>query len=432
MKHSIKRFFSAAVLAATTALTTGHLIEPPSAEAQDNSPFSVGEPTALKIKNTPGWMEIPPTATNGLLNFSSTFSNACSAPDGLAPALTLKKGLKLKKKSCNTVLEPQAYGGEPGEWRLNYSGVFTQHIVHVGGIPYLLSVVHNENKNEDHGGKKIQNTVAPSVSVDECASGSDSSGVYRDCWPSYFGFISIALVPYDAEHKYGRAPYDDKGPIVWSTNGYFDRDDDVKLSDGVRHPHGFVADDGHVYVFYVDGSYANDYYGVKVARKPIDTLAQDDAAQGWQTYCRESDTWVDSLPHGLNGDTMNQYYGQPGGCASSILGGPGLMNNSFAVARTEQGRYVGVAERVNYTGSNEGVWELVIVTSNDLVNWENEQVIRSFPGGWTAGDIHYPNLANDALNDNRTVNEQGFYIVGTSREVGSSQSAHMNVMRLAR
>jgi hypothetical protein len=209
---------------------------------------------------------------------------------------------------------------------------------------------------------------------------------------------------YDEKHHWGMEVHTDTGPIVWSANGY--TRGGVKSSRGVRHPHGFADSDREfLWVFYQDTS--NDgrdvQPGIKVERARI---ASGDLPRNWQTYCDEA--WVNSLPDGFDVDRMSDFYPKPGGCASNILPAGGEQI-SFAVAEKEQGGYIGVEERVD----EDGVWELRLWSSRDLVHWFHPQTLLSRLRGWSDGELHYPVfLSSDGWHSER-VDAEHFYILGT-------------------
>jgi len=365
----------------------------------------VDPPRPLELTNDVGaYTEVPFTVVPGgarSLNLTTSWTYGC-----WTRANPLVDAVHLTAEHCTRVLWDDVHGAPPAElpvgqdWRRNYNGVFTTHVIEVDGQARVLGFDHGENKNEVLGEHRYQNTVDPGVRVEDCASGY-VDGHYQDCWPAYNAFVGTSWQVYDAAHAWGLTPYEDEGPVVWPANGH--THGGVKSSSGLRHPHGLVAGD-FVYVFYEDTSngWGNRGYGPKVARAP---LAGGGRPGTFTTWC--DGAWVPSLPEGFDRSRMADFYDQQGGCASPVVPVDGNFV-SFAAARLEDGSFVAVEEVLQADR-----WLLRLRASLDLVHWSSPVELRARDGSWSDGDLHYPVFLREDGWSSYEVNAAGFYVLGT-------------------
>lgn len=320
----------------------------------------------------------------------------------------LTDSFKIGLDQCSAVSVQPIWKGNanPPAWARNYDGLFTQHVLRVGSGEQIVGIRAGENKNERRqaGAECYRNTVNSKVSCQDDVSGYDDNGAYHDGWKAYNGFINMSWQIHDAEHNWGVTTRNDEGPIIWPANGYTNNEGS-KTSVGLRHPHGFV-DGGYIWVFYQDTSNGQDERGVgiKVARAATTTGARPGS---WQTYC--NGTWVDSLPAGFNRASIDHFYSQQGGCATSILPVSGDQI-SFAVAKVKDGGYLGVEER-NVDSPRQ--WELRLWGSSDLLHWTLVRTLVSKPGDWNNGDLHYPVFLSADGWRSDLLDANNFYLLAT-------------------
>ncbi len=368
-------------------------------------PVHTEPPRPLELSNDAGaWTEIPFTVVPGgarSLNLTTSWTYGCwTFEDPLAGAV------HLPSDHCVLLSWADSFDHLPAEmpgsrdWRRNYNGIFTNHLIDVAGEQRVLGFGHGENKNEVFGGRRYQNTVNTDVPVESCASGY-VDGAYEDCWPAYNAFVNTSWQVFDAAHGWGLRAYVDEGPVLWPANGY--TYGGAKSSSGLRHPHGLVAD-GFVYVFYEDTSNGggNRGYGAKVARAPVEGGGLPGT---FETWC--DGAWVPSLPEGFAKERMDEFYGRRGGCSSPVVPLDGSFV-SFAAAHLDEGGYVSVEEALQ-----AGRWVLRLRASSDLVSWSSPVEIRAVDGSWSEGDLHYPVFLSASGWSSYRVEAAGFYILGT-------------------
>lgn len=339
------------------------------------------------------------------------------------PLNPLSAVIVLPAAQCKLVLGDFAHEGWPSaiEWGRNYNGSFTRHVIRAYGSDRLVSLNAGENKNENlggecgQGGRCWQNTINANVA---CAAHSSGwcKGVYEDYWGAYNGLINLSWQVYDAAHAWGMQAHTDEGPIVWPANGYTYGGE--KTSNGVRHPHGLAAG-GYLWVFYEDNSNGAGAlgYGIRAARAPE---SSGGLPGSWQTYCHGG--WAPALPAGFRRENMAAFYPQRGGCATQVLP-VGGKQMSFAAARNSRGGYLGIEEHL----ADDGLWELRLWQSPDLVNWRFVRSYLATSGGWDAGELHYPVLLSEDGWSNELVDGQDFYIVGTGQ--GKLRAYHIRSER---
>jgi len=371
--------------------------------------FQIGS-FQLKLSNTVGaHSELPPTVVSGagtrkVINLTTNFAYNCFVGGNI-----LTDAISLTDRDCSRTvwgsIIDHASQDMPlnQDWKRNYNGTFSLHVISGSGNSRLIAINHGENKNEVYNGQTYQNTVNPQVLAKNCASGI-KNGVFSDCDTAYNGFVNLSWSDFTNNTNYGVIQHNDEGPIIWPTNGY--TVGGTKSSRGVIHPHGLV-DNGYLYVFYRDTSYDANVpdsrkYGVKVARSPISTKA---LIGTFQSYCNES--WVTSLPAGFNKNDMAASYGKQGGCASSVFSDPLGTSITFSVAKKTTGGYLGLVEEVS--GS---YWQIRLLTSNNLTDWVQLSIIENRPK-YGDGKLHYPVFLNSDGSSNEIVDPSNFYIVGT-------------------
>ena len=298
------------------------------------------------------------------------------------------------------------------EWGRNYNGTLSAHVVPAADGPRLVSINHGETKNErvggncGLGGKTFWNTIRP----DQAGVSGFCDGGYTEYWPGYHGLVTMQWSRYDAASSWGFVPQLNEGPIVWPANGY--SVGGAQSSAGVRHPHGFQAG-GYLWVFYKDESLGTGNLGpgIRVARAPV---ADGGVPGTWQTYC--GGVWVDALPIDFDQDPalegrwqLEDEWAKPGGCASPILPVDSTQISFAVAAKADGSGYLGIEETVA-----GGIWQLRLWQSADLVHWTSPQTLRTRPGGWDGGDLHYPVfLSADAWSSER-VDPASFYLLGAA------------------
>ncbi len=383
----------------------------PSSVAQDTLYlYTVSPPYDLDVTPPPdAHFEIPFwIVPGGMRQLTITTSYTYKCYTELNP---LTDSVQLSASQCVLATRDYVHKGNSAarEWGRNYNGIFSQHWITVAGSDRLIAFGGGENKNEDiggncgRGGTCWQNTIHTDVLCSECASGYCNNH-YTDCWESFSGLINLSWQYFDAEHEWGMLPHNEEGPIIWPSNGY--TYGGQRSSRGVRHPHGIV-DQGYIWVFYDEASYGGGSRGpgIKVARAPVESGG---LPGNWKTYCDGG--WVDSLPAGFSKENITSFYSEQGGCTNQMIPTPGFpgFQDSFAVAKTDQGRYFGIEER-----HSDDVWQIRLWQSPDLLNWSLVQTLISTSGDWFDGAFHYPVFVSADGWHNDQIEESDFYIVGT-------------------
>jgi hypothetical protein len=278
---------------------------------------------------------------------------------------------------------PEAMPDRP--WRRNYQGAYAAEVL--GGR--LVTFNHAENKNEVIGDQAYQNTVQPSVTVEDCWSGIRPTGVYEDCGAAYNGFITATT---------GNGT--DRGPIVWPEGGYLDRDGS-RVSRGVRHPHS-IRVGRYVYLFYVDDSPSGERAGLRVARAPIGRRGR-----GFRVW-HEEGTWDRALPPGFSKREMDRFYATPGARSTPLLA-PGAGTSSFAVARLAgEGIFLGIEQ---YFDADENT-TVAIRQSRDLVHWGPRIDLGVPAADFGSFPLSYPIFLDAAGTAHTRVGDR-FYVLGT-------------------
>jgi hypothetical protein len=294
-------------------------------------------------------------------------------------------------------------------WRRNYFGVFnTLPVKDASGKEHLVAIMHCENKNErfDINGKQIlyDNTVYPAGRqyTPDQYDGADANGVYKESSSTYFAFTALASLP--SSEINGKTLHDgDKGPVLWPSAGYLNGRDE-QVSQGLRHPTGFVTND-YIYIYYldtsIDSSEAGRSSGLKVARAPVSSMGQPGSFRNYF-----SGKWDEkSLPDNFNKNSREMFY-KKGGRSSAIIPG-GVIR--FTVAKVKNTNYYLSVEE---TWTDAGL-SIMLRASRDLVNWGDPVTIHNTASGkHTEGSLHYPIFYNKEFTSSLEIDKDEFYIGG--------------------
>lgn len=384
----------------------------------------VGSPVAVDTSATGGWTEtspwtfaLGPLQQHGYL-VSTDFTMLCGSADSL-PSVS---GGTLSTQACTRILAggttdlPDPAALDAPEWRRNYYGAFSGHLLQPGDpASPLLLFAHGENKNELREGMQYPNTINLDATD---YSGYAADGTYVDAWDAYNAFIGSVLVPdpngaLAADPQGPPAQVQDNGPVVWPSMGYLAADG-TKTSEGVRHPSSIVFA-GDLYLFYLDMSHGDDptrHGGIKVARAPLSSAG---APGSFRAYF-QGDFTEPCLPDGYRAADLHASLAQPGPRTSLILGLESADDVRFSVAEvvpspTGKPLFVGVEEHVDDANG----WWAALRLSENLVDWSPPYAIPGAAAStWDAGTLNYPVLLDrDGWSNNR-VDLSDFYVVGTS------------------
>lgn len=364
----------------------------------------------------PPTFEIPPVFVEGApdLAFVSTgWSWLCGLPNERSTTSLTLGPTNCQRFSTPARLDlktgrsrsPQEAAARSDDWSRSYYGVFSALKL---DRPFrkhdLLTFMHGENKNEIFGSILYNNTVNPGIEAASCASGY-KEGLYKDCWPSYNGFISVVL----ANTTKPRDELLDLGPILWPAMGYYTNG--RKTSGGLRHP-SVVHSGSNLYIFYLDTSTdmeTGQRGGLRVARMRLPSAGESfPIAYPW--YEGAFSETNPSLPPGFAREHIRTFFDKRGGRASELWP-ESWQTVRFAVARISgTALFIGAEEFV----ANES-WGVRLRVSRDLVHWSAPVPLPSIQSkdGWGGGTLHYPVFSNLVGRSTEEVDLAGFYLIGS-------------------
>lgn len=294
-------------------------------------------------------------------------------------------------------------------WRQSYYGLYDGYVGQntSTGDRYAVAVVHGENKNELRQGYRYVGNILPDqgvLTLDQFCGSHSLDGSYRDYWPAYFAFVCMT---YSALNDPNGCEFmeHDLGPVLWPSAGYLDANGH-KTSDGLRHPSIIVVGD-YAYVFYLDQTSIGTtetgrQSGVKVARASI---GENGLPGPFYTYFNGQFS-EPSLPVGFD-KSDRSFLQVKGGRSSKIID---TFAVRFSVAKLEGTPYFLAAEdRVG--GAECGLYLRV---SRDLVNWSEGTLVPGTAGTvWGNMPLHYPVFSNTQFTDNKLIDPDGFYVIGS-------------------
>jgi len=292
-------------------------------------------------------------------------------------------------------------------WRRNYNGVFSAQVIHHPGTDQviLFAVSHGENKNEKKGSYLYKNTVRPSLEIDAnnpTTFSGDYNGTYNECWEAYFGFLNGNWLPYNEENDYGANYLNDLGPIAWPSAGYVNSSG-AQTSNGLRHPSSIVY--GHyVYIFVKDES-PDGTGGVKCIRVHDSNVFNPNAYETWSV-----NDWIPSLPTGFNKDQAAAFFATRGPQSTPVFpNDKGTVR--FSVAKFKNtNQFIGLELYFDAQGKPYIAYRL----STNLIDWTDRVVFYSDDADWNSLRFKYPIFLSADGSSNVEIDENEFYIIGTS------------------
>jgi hypothetical protein len=311
-------------------------------------------------------------------------------------------------------------GAQADNWSRVYYAIYSaEYFVHPELGPVSLGFLHGENKDVCTGTADCHNTINRDP-VNVCP----FSG---DFWPRYNSFVCGAWEPNNQATNWGQQYFsNDMGPITWPSTGYL-QPDGKKATTGVNHPSS-IQHDGYVYVFYHDaGAYAEfnsrdeegRHEGIKVVRAP---LADALNPYAYKVYYRDKDgneQWNPSLPANFTKERLLDFLSIKGALSSDLMGDEGnnrYGNLRFAVAQVRNTDYfVGVESYIDYMDGQK--YKTALRVSNDLLHWTDRLRIIDVASDFTSSQMNYPILLSADGWSNSLVDENDFYVLGTSAAI---------------
>lgn len=335
---------------------------------------------------------------------NGTGSSIASHPNSMLSAADIN--LKTDGSAPTLISSPSGCtSNEP--WRLEYYSAYSaQYLNHPAAGTVSVGFVEGENYE------------LPGQGDPTSACGYQPGDINRT-------FLCLAWTPNTRATNWGHQYFTDMGPIIWPATGYF-------LPNGKGASAGCannttIQADGYLYVFYKDQSYYDigqvmgpgRLPGIKVARAPVSDALNPLA---YQTFYE--DHWNPSLPAGFNKSNIQSYYTSLGPLGSTLLES-GRDYTRFAVAKVAgKNYYMGLG---NYPDpdpnkrwkDDNGEWHNPQVTtlkySYDLVHWFGDREIYR-ASGYKFSRFNYPIFLSADGWTNTTIDENNFYIIGTSPE----------------